>query len=54
MVASATDQLDKSVGADFIVEGQGGIMPQAADALKKVKEDGLVSHVTEVSGSRPR
>ncbi|QNS05778.1 ABC transporter permease [Streptomyces xanthii] len=48
MVASATDQLDKSVGADFIVEGQGGIKPQAADSLKKVRDSGLVSHVTEV------
>ncbi|MEV5611090.1 FtsX-like permease family protein [Streptomyces sp. NPDC052225] len=48
MVASATDQLDKSVGADFIVEGQGGIKPQAAQALKRVEADGLVSHVTEV------
>ncbi|WP_338699422.1 FtsX-like permease family protein [Streptomyces sp. Q6] len=48
MVASATDQLDKSVGADFIVEGQGGIKPQAANALKAVEKDGLVSHVTEV------
>ncbi|NEB79185.1 ABC transporter permease [Streptomyces sp. SID14478] len=49
MVASATDQLDKSVGADFIVEpSNGGITPQAAAALKKVQRDGLVSHVTEV------
>ncbi|MYW69168.1 FtsX-like permease family protein [Streptomyces sp. SID8379] len=49
MVASATDQLDKSVGADFIVEpSNGGITPQAATALKNVQKDGLVSHVTEV------
>ncbi|MGC4947849.1 ABC transporter permease [Streptomyces sp. DT224] len=35
MVASATDELDKSVGADFIVQAADGrpIVPQAADAL---------------------
>ncbi|MGY0017974.1 ABC transporter permease [Streptomyces sp. cg35] len=49
MVASATDQLDKSVGADFIVEpGNGAITPQAAAALKKVTATGDVEHVTEV------
>ncbi|MFJ8825716.1 ABC transporter permease [Streptomyces sp. NPDC102467] len=49
MVASATDQLDKSVGADFIVEpGNGAITPQAAAALKKVTASGDVTHVTEV------
>ncbi|WP_306323624.1 MULTISPECIES: ABC transporter permease [unclassified Streptomyces] len=48
MVASATSELDKSVGADFIVEGQGGIKPQAARDLKQVQKDGYVSHVTEV------
>ncbi|MFZ3558018.1 ABC transporter permease [Streptomyces sp. BH055] len=48
MVASATSELDKSVGADYIVEGQGGIKPQAARDLKQVEEDGYVSHVTEV------
>lgn len=49
MVASATDQLDKSVGADFIVEpSNGGITPQAAAALKKVAASGDVAHVTEV------
>ncbi|MFF9365115.1 ABC transporter permease [Streptomyces griseoluteus] len=36
MVASATDQLDKTVGADFIVQNDNGsvITPQAVDALK--------------------
>ncbi|MFI8349760.1 ABC transporter permease [Streptomyces sp. NPDC085596] len=36
MVASATDQLDKTVGADFIVQSDNGavITPQAVDALK--------------------
>ncbi|MEV1022336.1 FtsX-like permease family protein [Streptomyces sp. NPDC050264] len=49
MVASATDQLDKSVGADFIVEpSNGAITPQAATALKKVTASGDVAHVTEV------
>ncbi|MFF7339581.1 ABC transporter permease [Streptomyces sp. NPDC008163] len=35
MVASATDELDKSVGADFIVQSGSGqpIVPQAAEAL---------------------
>ncbi|MGW1185573.1 ABC transporter permease [Streptomyces drozdowiczii] len=35
MVASATDELDKSVGADFIVQSGNGqpIVPQAAEAL---------------------
>ncbi|MGC5343751.1 ABC transporter permease [Streptomyces sp. DT171] len=38
MVASATDELDKSVGADFIVQSSTGqpIVPQASDAMKKV------------------
>ncbi|MHB9753310.1 ABC transporter permease [Streptomyces sp. BYX5S] len=45
MVASATSELDKSVGADFIVEGQGGIKPQAAEDLKRAP---YVSRVTEV------
>ncbi|KIF69546.1 membrane protein [Streptomyces sp. AcH 505] len=37
MVASATDELDKSVGADFIVQSNTGqqIVPQAEAALKK-------------------
>ncbi|WP_327355540.1 ABC transporter permease [Streptomyces sp. NBC_01304] len=40
MVASATDQLDKSVGADFIVMGgQQPIVPQAQEALRKA--DGI-------------
>jgi putative ABC transport system permease protein len=37
MVASATDQLDKSVGTDFIVQSDQGqpIIPQAVQAVKK-------------------
>ncbi|MFF8608796.1 ABC transporter permease [Streptomyces sp. NPDC015346] len=46
MVASATEELDRSVGADFIVQSTNGqpIMPQAQAALEK--SPGL-SHVTE-------
>ncbi|WP_405898166.1 ABC transporter permease [Streptomyces sp. NBC_00727] len=38
MVASATEELDKSVGADFIVQAGNGqpIVPQAAEALASV------------------
>ncbi|WP_189961513.1 ABC transporter permease [Streptomyces violascens] len=45
MVASATSELDKSVGADFIVSSGTGqpIVPQAADALKKTPG---IAHVT--------
>ncbi|WP_328299061.1 ABC transporter permease [Streptomyces sp. NBC_00435] len=45
MVASATDELDKSVGADFIVQSQTGqpIVPQAEEALRRTQ--GL-AHVT--------
>ncbi|MYT72622.1 MULTISPECIES: ABC transporter permease [unclassified Streptomyces] len=49
MVASATDQLDKSVGADFIVEPSNGVItPQAAAALKRTRAAGDVARVTEV------
>ncbi|MFD3946212.1 ABC transporter permease [Streptomyces sp. NPDC058579] len=46
MVASATDELDRSVGADFIVQSANGqpIVPQAQAALEKTP--GL-DHVTE-------
>ncbi|MFE4828877.1 ABC transporter permease [Streptomyces sp. NPDC056672] len=46
MVASATDELDKSVGADFIVQSDNGqpIMPQAQAALEKAPD---IEHVTE-------
>ncbi|MEF9883370.1 ABC transporter permease [Streptomyces sp. P9-A4] len=46
MVASATDELDRSVGADFIVQSGTGqpIVPQAAAAMEKAP--GL-DHVTE-------
>jgi putative ABC transport system permease protein len=46
MVASASDELDKTVGTDFIIQNDGGqpITPQAAQAVKKTP--GL-SRVTE-------
>ncbi|MEH0419304.1 ABC transporter permease [Streptomyces sp. B21-083] len=43
MVASATSELDKSVGADFIVEGNQRIVPQAEKAMQN--SPGL-THVT--------
>ena len=43
MVASATSELDKSVGADFIVQGNQRIVPQAEQAMEKTP--GL-AHVT--------
>ncbi|MET9109983.1 ABC transporter permease [Streptomyces zhihengii] len=49
MVASATEELDKSVGADFIVQSttMGPIVPQAQRALERTP--GL-DHVTEYKG----
>ncbi|MEV6550195.1 FtsX-like permease family protein [Streptomyces sp. NPDC051597] len=48
MVASATAELDKSVGADFIVQSGGNdgrpIVPQAADALRRTPG---IAHVTD-------
>ncbi|KND39285.1 ABC transporter permease [Streptomyces acidiscabies] len=46
MVASATSELDKTVGTDFIIQADGGqlVTPQAVAAVKKTP--GL-SHVTE-------
>ncbi|WP_329386776.1 ABC transporter permease [Streptomyces sp. NBC_01716] len=46
MVASATDELDKSVGADFIIQSTSGqpIVPQAQAALEKAPH---ISHITE-------
>ncbi|MEW2489364.1 FtsX-like permease family protein [Streptomyces sp. NPDC048411] len=47
MVASATEELDKSVGADFIVQPSGTrqpIVPQAAKALEAVPG---VEHITD-------
>ncbi|MFE3903628.1 ABC transporter permease [Streptomyces sp. NPDC059153] len=47
MVASATEELDKSVGADFIVQPAGGgalIVDQAAKSLKSVPD---IEHFTD-------
>ncbi|MEU5402086.1 FtsX-like permease family protein [Streptomyces sp. NPDC005963] len=46
MVASATEELDKSVGADFIVRTNTGqpIVPQAYEAMKKAPH---VDHITQ-------
>ncbi|WP_406420254.1 ABC transporter permease [Streptomyces sp. NBC_00873] len=48
MVASATEELDKSVGADFIVQPSGNppqpIVPQAAKALEAVPG---IEHITD-------
>ncbi|NKI40751.1 ABC transporter permease [Streptomyces physcomitrii] len=45
MVASATDELDKSVGADFIIQGSSqGITPKAQESLGKAK---YLDHITE-------
>ncbi|MER7462998.1 FtsX-like permease family protein [Streptomyces sp. NPDC097981] len=45
MVASATDELDKSVGADYIVQSQARqpVVPQAEQALRGAKD---LDHVT--------
>ncbi|MFJ8075250.1 ABC transporter permease [Streptomyces sp. NPDC096176] len=53
MVASATEELDKSVGADFIVQSatMGPIVPQAQQALKEAP--GL-EHITEYKGVEAR
>ncbi|MFG2650861.1 ABC transporter permease [Streptomyces sp. NPDC048436] len=46
MVASATDELDKSVGADFIIQSDNGqaITPKAAKSLEKAEH---VAHITQ-------
>ncbi|MGW7208050.1 ABC transporter permease [Streptomyces sp. NPDC054837] len=43
MVASATSELDKSVGADFIVQGGQRIVPQAQKAMEQSQD---LAHVT--------
>jgi putative ABC transport system permease protein len=43
MVASATSELDKSVGADFIVQGNQRIVPQAEKAMQNSPD---LAHVT--------
>ncbi|MEU5348225.1 FtsX-like permease family protein [Streptomyces sp. NPDC020766] len=43
MVASATDELDKSVGTDFIIQGNQRIVPQAEKAIESTPG---MAHVT--------
>jgi putative ABC transport system permease protein len=48
MVASANDQLDKSVGADFIIEvGSGGSQPITPAAHKAIESAAGLDHVTD-------
>ncbi|WP_037910414.1 ABC transporter permease [Actinacidiphila yeochonensis] len=48
MVASASDQLDKSVGADFIIQtGSSGSMPLTPAAEKAVKSAKDIAHFTD-------
>ncbi|WP_351227945.1 FtsX-like permease family protein [Streptomyces sp. NPDC002133] len=53
MVASATEELDKSVGADFIVSASNGqpIMPQAQQAMERAPG---IAHVTEYKAVRTK
>lgn len=48
MVASATDQLDRSVGADFIIETENG-QPLTPAQTKAVRSAGGVAHVTSLT-----
>ncbi len=50
MIASATDELDQSVGADFIVQSATGqtIVPQAAKAMEATKGLASVTHYLAV------
>jgi putative ABC transport system permease protein len=47
MVASADDQLDKSVGADFIVQSGNGALPITPAALKSLKSAKDIDHFTD-------
>ncbi|MGW2598047.1 ABC transporter permease [Streptomyces klenkii] len=48
MVASATDQLDKSVGADFIIQNENG-QPLSPAQSKAVRSAGDVAHFTRIT-----
>jgi putative ABC transport system permease protein len=48
MVASATDELDKSVGTDFIIQGNQRIVPQAAKAIETTPGLSRVTHYRDV------
>ncbi|MEU4210275.1 FtsX-like permease family protein [Streptomyces sp. NPDC026206] len=49
MVASATDQLDKSVGADFIIQSENG-QPLSPAQARAIRSAGGVAHVTAITG----
>ncbi|MGW7516692.1 ABC transporter permease [Streptomyces sp. NPDC054796] len=46
MVASASDELDKSVGTDFIVQAENGIQPILPAVTKRVEDAGALANVT--------
>ncbi|MEU5049482.1 FtsX-like permease family protein [Streptomyces sp. NPDC021096] len=48
MVASATDQLDKSVGADFIIETDNG-QPLTSAQARAIRSARDLAHVTEIT-----
>lgn len=48
MVASATDELDKSVGTDFIIQGKQRIVPQAAKAIETTPGLSHVTHYRDI------
>ncbi|MFF4158447.1 ABC transporter permease [Streptomyces sp. NPDC001678] len=52
MVASATDQLDKSVGADFIVQNDSGPLTPAQS--KAVRQAGGIAHFTTITTVKAR
>ncbi|MBL1099032.1 ABC transporter permease [Streptomyces coffeae] len=55
MVASASDELDKSVGADFIVQPKGPgkpITPQIEKAMEKAKGLDHISHLKVIDNAR--
>ncbi|MET8447809.1 FtsX-like permease family protein [Streptomyces sp. NPDC005209] len=51
MVASATNELDKSVGADFIVQGHQRIFPQAQHAMERTAGLAHVTNYKEVDAT---
>ncbi|MET8409021.1 FtsX-like permease family protein [Streptomyces sp. NPDC005195] len=48
MVASATDELDKTVGTDFIIQGNQRIVPQAAKAIESTPGLSHVTHYRDI------
>lgn len=51
MVASATDELDKSVGTDFIIQGNQRIVPQAAKTIESTPGLSHVTHYRELEAT---